>query len=137
MYNAIAVPVDLEHTEKLGKALATAADLAKIYDLPLHYIAITANTPTRVAHNPQEFAQKLEQFAQEQGQKFGIQVRSKAMSSHDPAIDVDKAIQDAVSEIGADLVVMASHIPGVKEHLMSSNAGYFASHSTASVFIVR
>ncbi len=137
MYKAIAVPVDLEHTEKLTKALATAADLSKVYSIPVHYVAVTAATPGRVAHNPQEFAQKLQAFAEEQGAKFGVRVNSKAVTSHDPAVDVDKAIQRAVKEIGADLVVMASHIPGVVEHLISSNAGYFASHSDASVFVVR
>lgn len=137
MYNAIAVPVDLEHTEKLSKALATAADLSKVYNIPVHYVAITATTPSRVAHNPKEFAQKLAAFAQEQAGKHGIQVNSKAVTSNDPAVDVDKSIQGAVKEIGADLVVMASHIPGIKEHLISSNAGYYASHSEESVFIVR
>ena len=44
---------------------------------------------------------------------------------------------DAVNETGADLVVMASHVPGVLEHIFSSNAGYVARHAKVSVFVVR
>jgi nitrite reductase (NADH) large subunit len=40
-------------------------------------------------------------------------------------------------EISADLVVMASHVPGLAEHLFASNAGSFASYSDASVLVVR
>jgi nucleotide-binding universal stress UspA family protein len=32
---------------------------------------------------------------------------------------------------------MGSHVPGFAEHLFSSNAGYLASHTDISVFIVR
>jgi hypothetical protein len=34
-------------------------------------------------------------------------------------------------------VVMASHVPGMLEHVWSSHAGRLASHASASVFIVR
>jgi hypothetical protein len=32
---------------------------------------------------------------------------------------------------------MASHVPGLAEHLFASNAGAFASSATASVLVVR
>jgi len=43
----------------------------------------------------------------------------------------------AAKEAGCDLVVMASHVPGFREHILSSNAGYVASHAPISVFVVR
>ena len=62
MYTHIMVPVDLAHTETLGKALQTAADLAKHYSCPVTYVGVTMSAPTSVAHNPEEFAAKLETF---------------------------------------------------------------------------
>ncbi|MGD8310649.1 MAG: hypothetical protein PVG98_14530 [Chromatiales bacterium] len=44
---------------------------------------------------------------------------------------------EAVDDIGADLVVMASHIPDVVDYIWPSNGGKVAGHSDASVFVVR
>ena len=60
-----------------------------------------------------------------------------AYSSHDPAADLDHRLIAAGREIGADLIVMASHLPGLPEHLFASNAGAVASHAKVSVFVVR
>ncbi len=63
MYKQILVPVDLTHVDQLGKALKTAADLSRHYDAPVCYVGVTSEAPSPVAHNPKEFAQKLEAFA--------------------------------------------------------------------------
>ncbi len=137
MYKVIAVPVDLAHVDRLPKALETAANLAKAWGATLYYVGATTETPSSVAHTPKEFAAKLEQFAAERSAALGIEARAKSLVSHDPAVDLDRDLLKAFDEIGADLVVMASHIPGIKDHLISSNAGWIASHAKVSVFVVR
>lgn len=137
MYKQIMVPVDLSHREHLGKALATAGGLSKSFSAPICYVGVTTNTPSEVAHTPSEFASKLEAFAAEQGSQHGITATAKAYASHDPAIDLDDYLAKAVKETGADLIVMASHIPGVLERVWSSHAGWLATHSDVSVMIVR
>ncbi|WP_296898189.1 universal stress protein [Thiohalocapsa sp.] len=137
MYKQIMVPVDLTHIEHLDKALQTAADLSKHYDAPVTYVGVTPETPSPVAHNPQEFAQKLEAFAQEQANKYGHQTSAKAYASHDPAIDINDTLLKALHETGADLVVMQSHIPNVTDYIWPSHGGSVASHADASVFLVR
>ena len=112
MYKIIMIPVDLEHSATLEKALATGADLAKHYHAELYAVGVTHAAPGAVAHNPSEYAQKLEAFAADQTAKYGVDFRAKAMVSHDPAADLDDTLEQAASEIGADLVVMASHVPG-------------------------
>jgi len=42
-----------------------------------------------------------------------------------------------IDEIGADLVVMQSHLPGLVDYVWPSNGGKIAGHSRASVFVVR
>ena len=137
MYNTIMVPVDLEHVDQLEKALSVAADLATHYQADLYAVGVTASAPGVVAHNPTEYAEKLAAFAERQTAERGVRFRSKPMVSHDPTVDLDDTLKKAGSEIGADLVVMASHIPGFIDYIFASRAGYLASHSDLSVFVVR
>lgn len=137
MYKRIMVPVDLAHLDQLEKALQTAADLAERYGAPVLYAGVTATTPGPAAHNPEEFTRKLEAFAASQGQKHGIQTSARTYASHDPGIDLDKTLMQAITDGGVDLVVMASHIPGLPEHIFASNAGHLASHAGVSVMVVR
>jgi len=137
MYTKIMVPVDLEHSDKLGKALTTAADLAKAFDAQIYYVGVTATTPGPVAHTPSEFEEKLEEFARQRGAAAGVEAHGLAYASHDPTVDLDKTLNKAIEDTGCDLVVMASHVPGFPEHLIASNAGYLAQHAKVSVFVVR
>ena len=137
MYKKIMVPIDLAHVNRLGKALKTAADLATHYGIPVCYVGITAPPPGSVAHNPAEFAEKLEEFGRQEGAKHGHVVSTKAVVSHDPTADLEDALLHAVKDTGADLVVMASHIPNIADYVWPPNGGKIASHSDASVFVVR
>ena len=131
------VPVDLAHIEKLEKAITTATDLARHYGAPICFVGVTAETPTEVAHTPKEYAQKLGDFGVGLAAKHGLKVETAAYPSHDPAVDLDQALIAAAEENGADLIVMASHVPGLREHVFASNAGAVASHAGVSVFVIR
>ena len=137
MYKTILVPVDLEHADRLEKALTTAADLAKHYNADLYVVGVSSAAPGRVAHNPSEYAEKLAAFAGAETAKHGVPVKAKSMISHDPAVDLGDTLKRAASDVDADLVVMASHVPGFLDHIFSSRAGYLATHTSLSVFIVR
>lgn len=137
MYKKIMVPVDLAHVERLEKAITTATDLAKHYGIPVCFVGVTAETPTEVAHTPKEFAEKLAAFGAGQSKKHGLTVDTTAYPSHDPAVDLDHRLIAAARENGADLIVMASHLPGLQDHIFASNAGAVASHAKVSVFVVR
>ncbi|MBA5777608.1 universal stress protein [Stappia sp. F7233] len=137
MYKTIMVPVDLAHAEKLEKAIATAADLAKHYNVPVCFVGVTTALPGTIAHSPAEFGAKLEKFAKAEGTKRGIKASSLVKVSHDPSIDLDKTLIEAAAEAEADLAVMASHVPGLPEHIFASNAGYLAAHAPFSVLVVR
>ncbi|MTI45075.1 universal stress protein [Roseibium hamelinense] len=137
MFEKIMVPVDLAHADKLEKALTAAAGLAKANDTPVTYVAVTTSLPGKLAHNPEEFAAKLDGFAQQQGSKFGIKTDARSYVSHDPTIDLDATLIRAVKETGADVVVMATHIPNVADHFWPSNGGTVATHTDASVFLIR
>lgn len=137
MFTHIMVPVDLAHLDRLGRAIGLAIAEAKHHKCPVTFVSITGNTPSALAHNPAEFADKLGAFARDVATEHGIDARAHAITSHDPATDVDVTLLHAVDEIGADLVVMGSHKPGAAEYIWPSHGGKLASHSAASVLLVR
>jgi nucleotide-binding universal stress UspA family protein len=137
MYSMIAVPVDLEHLEHLGKALRTAADLAKHYGAKVCYVGATTETPGPLGHTPDEYREKLDAFAKAESAQHGIDARARTIVCLDPTIDMDRHLVEAFEAEKADLIVMASHIPGFKDHFISSNAAWIAGHVDLSVFIVR
>ncbi|KZY42171.1 universal stress protein UspA [Roseovarius sp. HI0049] len=137
MFNKIMTPVDLAHKGDLQKALACAADLARHYGAEVVYVGVTAAAPSSTAHNPEEFDAKLKAFAEEQGSEHGITVSSKTEVCHDPSTDVDNAIIKAAKDTGADLVIMASHVPNVLDIIWPSNGGSVAEHVDCSVMVVR
>ena len=137
MFSRIMVPVDLAHIPRLHKALEVASSCAKAFDVPVTYVGVTAATPGTQGHNPKEFEERLRAFGQEQAGAHGLTADVRMIISHDPTVDVDDALMKAVSETGADLVVMASHVPGLADYIWPSNGGKLAAHSSASVFVVR
>lgn len=54
-------------------------------------------------------------------------------------MELDDRLLEAIRDTGADLVVMASHPPGIgdKLHIIHSNGANIVKHSNVSVFIVR
>lgn len=137
MFSNIMIPVDLAHADKLGHALKCAADLAGLYGATVTYVGVSAATPSSVAHSPQEFAEKLKAFAETEAGKHGHKATAHAMTSHDPSTDLDPTLLKAVDETGADLVVMASHVPNITDYIWPSNGGTIATHAKVSVLVVR
>lgn len=137
LFNKIMVPVDLAHGECLQKAMTTAADMAKHYDIPICLVGVTAETPTEVAHSPKEYAEKLERFGAAQAKERGVRIETAAYPSHDPSVDLDRMLLGAAADTESDLIVMASHVPGFPEHIFGSHAGAVAAHAGVSVFVIR
>lgn len=137
LYQHIMVPVDLEHIDSLQKALKTAALLSNNFDSDVCYVGVTTETPSSIAHNPDEYESKLAAFARKQADEHGIRVTHKTFANPDPSTELNKVLLDAISQTGADLVVMASHVPGFASILSPSHGGNIAAHATVSVFIVR
>ncbi|MEM7188055.1 MAG: universal stress protein [Pseudomonadota bacterium] len=137
MFKTIMVPVDLEHTEALQTAFSVTGQLADLYGAKVIFVGVSGTFPSAVSKDAQEFRTKLEALAQSQRFAQISEVSAKPIFTHDPSVDLAPALIQAAEQYGADLVIMASHVPGFAEHLISSNAGYVASHAPMSVFVVR
>lgn len=139
MYKKILVPVDLSHLDKLSKALNTSIDIAKHYKATLHYVTVTNRTPSSVAHNTRELEDELRLFAEEQGKDHGIDTNYSLIETPDTAVELEKRLVEAIEDTGADLIIMASHKPGLgdKLHFIHSNAAKLVKDTEISVFVVR
>jgi len=137
LFKKILIPIDLTHADRLEKAVATGAYLARLENLPVVFAAVSATAPGAVAHNPDEFRVKLDAYASAEGAKHGLTASGHAVFVNDPAVDLESGILTAVHETGADLVVMATHIPNLANHFWPTNGGRVASHADVSVFLVR
>ncbi len=136
VFRRIMIPVDLTHIAALERALQVAADLSGHYGAEVVYVGLSGEQPSSLAHNPEEYAAKLDAFAKEDGAKRGIaKASSHPVIAHDPAVEIDTLLAKTVSDIGADLVVMGSHIP--RRFDMGSHGGRMAAHTSASVMLVR
>ncbi|MEM8591488.1 MAG: universal stress protein [Pseudomonadota bacterium] len=138
MYSRILVPVDLEHADKLGQALELAAQTAKESGAALTYLNVVDAVPTPSKQSEGEkMAIRLKEFAAAQAQTHGIVAGEAVALRSDFTLNVGADIVKSAKEAQADLIIMASHVPGLKEHFLSSNAGYVASHAPMSVYVVR
>ncbi len=137
MFSNIMVPVDLVHKDTLSKALAVAGDMAKHYGAKITVVSVGGELPSELGHTPGEFAATVEAFAKELRDTHRVEVEARPIVSHDPAVETTAALMQAIDETGTDLVIMASHVPGILEHVFSSHGGYIAQHARASVLVVR
>ena len=137
MFKKIMVPVDLANVAGLERALGCAADLAKLYHSPIVYVGVTSSGPTSQAPNPEVFHKKLSAFVEREVGRHGVKADAHTAIAHDLTTEVDDALFRAIDETQADLVVMASHIPGVLEYIWPSNGGKIAGHARCSVMLVR
>ena len=138
MYSRILVPVDLDHADKLTKALDLAGQTAKQSTAEVIYVDVVDAVPTMSARTDGErMADRLKAFASEQAKRHGINATGQIALRSDLHLNVGSDIVQTANEAECDLIIMASHVPGFKDHIFSSNAGYVASHAPMSVYVVR
>ena len=138
MYTSILVAVDLDQVDTLTKALHLAARTAQQSGAEVLYVDVVDAVPTIGATTEGErYEARLKAFAEEQARAFDIKARHLVVLRGDLHLNVGPDIVKAAKDAGSDLIVMASHVPGFKDHILSSNAGYVASHAPMTVYVVR
>lgn len=134
MYETILVPVDLSHAEVGSKTLAIArkmggpdARIVALYvagDIP-KFIANQIPEGVREEHIATARAE-LSSRADEVGAECEIR------AGHPATI-----ILEFAEEIGADLIIIASHRPGMQDYLLGSTAGRVVRHADCTVLVER
>jgi len=138
MCSRILVPVDLSNTDKLTKALDIAARMAQEKAATVVYVGVVDAVPTSgKVQEGEKAAAALKGFAAQQAQAHQINTEAHVTLRGDLHLNVGSEVIQSARDKECDLIVMASHVPGLVEHILSSNAGYVASHAPMSVYVVR
>jgi len=139
MIKSILVPVDLAQNETGASALALARDVGEKYGSKLTLLHVVERVPAFIqaqlpagAHAKvlEDAKARLTAFAAEHGLSGNAEVLTREGS---PATE----ILGFASEARSDMIVIASHDPGVADYFLGSTAARVVRHAHCSVLVVR
>lgn len=141
MFKRILVPIDLNQKTSWVTTLPVASALASASGGTIDVLTVIPDFGMTIvgSYFPAGFEKqaieetkvRLKQLAQQElvdGVPFKLHVAHGT---------VYEEIMEAAKEVGADLIVMASHRPELKDYLLGPNAARVARHARQSVMIVR
>ena len=136
MYQKILVPIDLTNAEK-GKAMIDVAKKLGGKGVRITLLNVIEDIPNYVAVEiPGEIIKQMGVNAHDEledmAKAAGISTEV-AVHSGRPAT----AILDASEDMAADLIVIASHRPGLQDYLLGSTAARVVRHAKCSVLVMR
>jgi universal stress protein F len=145
----ILVPVDLQHESSWRKALPTAVGQAKLMGGKIHLMtvvphmesgldwryAIRGETGGSLDYNINEVVEEAKKrLRQLRDEQVPPELQGEVIATHGT---IYHEIVEAAEKLPADLIVMSSHRPSLKDYLLGPNAARVARHSRSSVHIVR
>ena len=139
MYRNILVPIDVAHESSWRRAIPTAIELAKCFGATLTITTVVRDIEAIfTGYFPPGYAWMIER-AQNELQRI---VNSAVPAELKPTViaghgSIAREIIRIAQETGADLIVMASHRPELKDYLIGPNAAAVVRHAPCSVFVVR
>ncbi|MCB1475879.1 MAG: universal stress protein [Rhodobiaceae bacterium] len=138
MFKSILVPIDLSDPDYYKSAISTAAEMAKRDGADLHLVTVLPVISGMVAsHVPADIESQITDDAKKEIEKLaGATGLSKAKASVRHGA-VYHEVLDEAERIGADLIVMGSHRPGMATYLIGSNAARIVRHATCAVLVLR
>jgi nucleotide-binding universal stress UspA family protein len=141
MFERILVPVDLGEPEIAARSLAVAEELAVKHDARLDVLTVVPTYSMSIvgAAFPKDFEETTLEAARSALKTMldarpASQVTIKGHVAHGTIYD---EIMKAADALGADLIVMASHRPALKDYLLGPNAARVVRHARQSVFVLR
>lgn len=138
MYDRIIVAIDMARPQDLERAVEATARMARACDAEAWMVAITGQAkPHEGSHDAEAFERKLEDFAAEKGETYGITFKTRVILTADAYSDLKKRLYEAIDELQADLIVLSSHEPGFREYVLPSTSGSLVKHARCSVLVVR
>jgi len=136
MVDTILVPIDLAHAERAGEMIEKAKQLggkkasillmSVVEDVPAY---VAAELPAGIFDERRQEAEKeLGDIARNAGLSEPVRVHIGQPSP---------AILAVAEETGADVIIIASHKPGLQDYLLGSTAGRVVRHAKCSVLVLR
>lgn len=141
MYKKILVPIDLDQDSSWKKALPVAVEHCQIFGARLHLLTVVPEFGSGLIGSffPPDFEEKAVAEARD---RIEALARDKVSSNikvtcHIAQGPIYEEILATARAIKADLIVMASHRPELKDYLLGPNAARVVRHAEISVLVVR
>ena len=134
MYKTILVPIDLGHLDQGSKMLGIARQIGGEGSRVVA-LYVTADIPGFVAAElPNDLLKKNLIRSRDELRALADKTGAEpVIRSGHPSTK----ILECVEEIGADLIVMASHRPGLQDYFLGSTAARVVRHAPCAVFVDR
>lgn len=143
MTKHIVALVDLDDENSWRKALPTAIDHARHTGARLHVLNVVPDGMFRMSVVAQVVPDDYEtRFTDEAKERLAALIREHAVDGADvePAVRLGSVYKEALGfarDVGANLIVMGAHKPGMADYLLGSNASQIVRHAKCSVWVVR
>jgi nucleotide-binding universal stress UspA family protein len=134
MYKTILVPIDLSHPEQGSKTLGIARQIGGEGSRVVA-LSVNPDVPAFVAAElPEGLLEKNLSTSRAELEVLSDRAAAEAkIRSGHPSTK----ILECAEEIGADLIVIASHRPGLLDYFLGSTAARVVRHASCSVFVDR
>jgi nucleotide-binding universal stress UspA family protein len=140
MFKQILVPVDLAEVEVSRPALDKAVALAGITGAKVALVYVRSILPvTFMEYVPPSFDEEQQSQCEKEIADVAASV-ALPKGSVTTSIRMGSVYNEVLAEakkIGADLIVVGSHRPGMATYLLGSNASTIVRHAECSVLVIR
>lgn len=139
MFNTILVPLDMENSHPGSRALPAARELADKHGAKIILIHIIPHIPAIVAQNlPAGHEKKVIAEIRKEMQAL---VKAYDLAEDTQIRVIHGAVYPEIIQCAADenvdVIIMASHRPGLSDYLLGSVAARVVRHSKSSVLVLR
>lgn len=140
MFKKILVPIDLSDPELARPAIDTAVVMARASSGSVRMIHVLPMTPVMLAeYVPPDFDLQQRKAAEE---TLGTLARECGLDGSRVSTIVKQGgiyheVVEEAKAMGADLIVMSAHQPGMRTYFAGSNAGHVVRYATCSVLVLR
>lgn len=141
MYKTILLAIDLNEASSWEKALPVALEQARSGGGKLHIMTVVPDFGMAIVgsffpadYEKQALAEADTTLAGFIGEKVPGEIETAHSVGHGT---IYKEVLVTADDIGADLIVMASHRPAQSDYLLGPNAARVVRHATCSVLVVR
>jgi len=141
MFNNVLLPIDLDQKSSWEKALPTAVEFCRASGGNLHVLTVVPNFGMSLVEQyfPKGFEKKMaEQTLKNLHEFVNANVPAEIKVQHIVGEGaVYEVILSIADKIKADVIVLASHRPELKDYLLGPNAARVVRHASCSVMVVR
>lgn len=141
MANKLLVPIDLNQEATFDRVFRTAIECAAAHESSLELLTVVPNLDTGIfPYVSQDLLRETVDAADKRLREVGEEhLGNSGLTWQSSAVigPIARTIVDTAEERGADLIVMASHDPGMMDLLLGSVADQVVRRAHCSVLIVR